>query len=80
MFPEMQDIPSIRFKPFIFCFGSLNVLLQLGHPIFLIGLGNVGVLGAAMPKAAINEDSQFLRWKGNVDLLLSIVYSKPHAF
>lgn len=54
--PDPHGQPTGRDQEFICLPISLNIAFQLGSPVAGVGLGIGGVVGAAMPKAAVDED------------------------
>ena len=66
MFPEPEYLPTSASKVTVNLSVPIHVLLQLGNPIRLIGLGNRPMVRAAMPKATIDEDCYLSPREGNV--------------
>ncbi len=66
VFPESEDAPACVSKRFIRLDISSDVSLKLGQPVVAIPLGERGVLGAAMPEAAVNKDGYSVFGKNDV--------------
>jgi hypothetical protein len=56
VFPESEDSPTCFSKRVIRLDISSDVALKLRQPVVAIPLGECGVLGAAMPEAAVNKN------------------------
>ena len=56
MLPEAEDTPASLPQFAVRGSVSLLVSLQLLPPVLPIALGDVAVLGAVVPEAAVNED------------------------
>ena len=66
MLPHSDDRPSEILEAAVGSVVSLHVALELLLPPLGIGLGEGGVVRAAMPEAAIYEDGDPLTGKGDV--------------
>lgn len=84
MLPEAEDCPSLCFEVLSRLMVPGHVFVELGPPPLRVRLGMRGMLGAAMPEAAIHEDSDFGSREGDVDRAAGHawygqVHSIPHA-
>jgi hypothetical protein len=64
--PDAEDSPASGHEPCFVLSIPLDVSRDLGSPIRAVLLGRLRMLGAAVPKAAIDEDSETTFCEGHV--------------
>lgn len=67
VFPDPDHVPTYVLQILVIRPIAIHVALELGCPVFVVACRCCGVFWATVPKAAVDEDCDFLGWKDDID-------------